>query len=384
MALFNNVWNPILLQKTGWKNIDDYSKTKDNNFNLLRFLAAFAVVWSHTAIVVGGDYAVEPLMVEMGFTLGHLAVNVFFVISGFLIAQSLLRSSDMIAYFSARFLRLIPGLLVASFVTAFIVGPLFTNQSVIGYFSNLSTWLYVPFTGSLLQDNGTLPGVFADAPFAFELNTPLWTLRWEALAYIGLAVLGALGLMATKPRFTLIFVLFVILYFAITLMTDLRENIAPVDHVMRFGLCFLLGSGAYVFRKKIPVTLILLVPLCLLPIVLRDTAAYQFVLILAIGYTSFWLAYVPTGAIRHFNKLGDFSYGIYIYGFLIKQMIITIKPELDVIWLMVVATPSIILVAGASYYLIELPAMQKRKQFAASVRAMLHRAGVITKDAPAE
>lgn len=351
-------------------NIGTYSDSRDNNLNLLRFIAAFAVVASHTAIVVGGDDAIEPLMVETGYTLGHLAVNVFFVISGFLIAQSLSRSRDMISYFSARFLRLVPGLFVASLVTAFVVGPLFTDQGLLGYFSHLSTWLYVPLTSSMLIDNGHLPGVFATAPVPFELNVPLWTLRWEALAYIGLAILGALGLMATKRRFAITLLAFAGLYFAVTIMTDLRETIAPVDHIMRFGLCFLVGSGAFIFRDKIPVTLILVVPLCLLPILLRDTAFYQFALILAIGYTIFWLAYVPAGPIRQFNKIGDFSYGIYIYGFLIKQMIIVIMPGLDAIKLMAIAAPIILLAAAASYYFVELPALQKRKQLAAKVRGL--------------
>lgn len=362
-----------MMKKDSLRTIEQFCNSRDNNLNLLRFFAAFAVVWSHAFIVVGGDLATEPLMNEVGYTLGHLAVNVFFVISGFLIAQSLVRSKDMFEYFSARFLRLIPGLFVASVITVFVIGPLFSNEGPPAYFSYLSTWAYVPLTSSMLVDNGQLPGVFANVPFALELNTPLWTLRWEAMAYVGLAVLGMLGLMSTKLRFAAVLALFVALYLVVTIYTDLRETIAPVDHIMRFGLCFLLGSAAYMFRDKIPVTLVLVIPLVLLPAVLRDTDFYQMAFILAIAYTTFWLAYVPAGFVRQYNKIGDFSYGIYIYGFPIKQIVITLMPELDPLSLMAIVTPLIIMVAAASFYFVERPALHKRHLLAAKMRGIAER-----------
>lgn len=189
------------------KMLGSYSDSRDNNLNLLRFLAAFAVVWSHATLVVTGETATEPLMQETGYTLGHLSVNVFFIISGFLIAQSLQRSKDLIEYFAARFLRLVPGLLVTAVVTAFVIGPFMSELDAAAYISQLATWTYVPLTSSMLIDNGELPGLFANAPSAYEVNGSLWTLRWEAMAYVGLAVLGSIGLLATRLRFGVFFLL---------------------------------------------------------------------------------------------------------------------------------------------------------------------------------
>jgi len=355
------------------RTIGRYSDSRDNNLNLLRFLAAFAVVWSHAALVAYGDMAIEPLVLETGYTLGHLAVNVFFVISGFLIAQSLQRSKDLVEYFSARFLRLVPGLFVAAMVTAFIIGPLLSDLGIAGYFSQLATWAYVPLTSSMLIDNGELPGVFANVPSAHELNGSLWTLRWEALAYIGLAILGSVGLLTTKLRYGLFFGLFLALYIGVTLWSDLRDTIAPIDHVFRFGLCFLLGTFAFVYREKIPLSIFIGLPLATLPVLLRDTGLYQLALVTAIGYAMLWLAFIPKGNLRKFNNWGDFSYGIYIYGYPVKQVLITVLPQLDALALMAIASPIILTLAIASYYLVERPAMRQRFLVADRVRNWLMR-----------
>lgn len=348
--------------------LGNYSDSRDNNLNLLRFLAAFAVVWSHATLVVTGETVTEPLMQETGYTLGHLSVNVFFIISGFLIAQSLQRSKDLIEYFVARFLRLVPGLFVTAIVTALVIGPFMSELGAAGYFSQLATWTYVPLTSSMLIDNGELPGLFANAPSTFEVNGSLWTLRWEAMAYVGLALLGSAGLLATRLRFGVFFGLFLAIYIAITMWTDLRETIGAVDHIMRFGLCFLLGTFAYVYRNKIPVTLLIGLPLVLLPVLLRETGVYQLALVLAMGYAVFWLAYVPNGLVRKFNGWGDFSYGIYIYGFPVKQVMISLFPQLDAATLMLIASPIILLFAIASFYLVERPSMRKRVELVSRIR----------------
>ena len=64
------------------------SRGRDNNLNLIRLLAAAAVLVSHAYPITLGDGAEEPLTAELGFTLGTVAVYVFFAISGFLIAGS--------------------------------------------------------------------------------------------------------------------------------------------------------------------------------------------------------------------------------------------------------------------------------------------------------
>ena len=79
-----------------------------NSFGLLRLLAASAVVVSHAWLVTSGSYASEPLLVETGFSLGWHAVNLFFALSGLLIAGSLHHTRSLIQFAWSRFLRIFP------------------------------------------------------------------------------------------------------------------------------------------------------------------------------------------------------------------------------------------------------------------------------------
>jgi surface polysaccharide O-acyltransferase-like enzyme len=88
------------------------SQGRNNNFNLFRIVAALAVVVTHSFVLSSGNPGDEPLRQTLGTTLGSIAVDVFFVTSGLLIAASLLRSQCLVAFARARCLRISPGLIV--------------------------------------------------------------------------------------------------------------------------------------------------------------------------------------------------------------------------------------------------------------------------------
>ena len=96
---------------------------RDNNFHLIRHLAALAVVLTHSYAVVTGQYSSEPLVSLLGRSIGHYAVDVFFVLSGFVVTQSLARNANLTRFAVSRVLRIFPALIVAVLATAFILGP---------------------------------------------------------------------------------------------------------------------------------------------------------------------------------------------------------------------------------------------------------------------
>ena len=98
--------------------LKDLASGRNNNFDFIRFVAASLVIFSHAYRLATGRGDIEPLVLFSGSQIwfGHLAVIIFFVISGFLIAQSYERSSNVIVYFWARALRIIPALVASIFL----------------------------------------------------------------------------------------------------------------------------------------------------------------------------------------------------------------------------------------------------------------------------
>lgn len=104
--------------------LESLSQGRNNNLNLLRFIAASLVIYTH-AFGVTGHGAAEPLVQLCGLSLGSWAVDVFFVVSGFLVTKSWYRREDLVGFLYARFMRIFPALWVAVFFLRFFSGANF-------------------------------------------------------------------------------------------------------------------------------------------------------------------------------------------------------------------------------------------------------------------
>lgn len=80
--------------------IAGYLGGRDNNLNLIRIVAASAVLVSHAFALTSGDVMNEPFRTSTGLSLGQFAVAIFFGMSGLLIARSFDRKQSL-----AHFLR---------------------------------------------------------------------------------------------------------------------------------------------------------------------------------------------------------------------------------------------------------------------------------------
>jgi peptidoglycan/LPS O-acetylase OafA/YrhL len=90
----------------------DRLRDRDNHFNLIRFTAAFTVLLSHSPTVLHVAAPWDGFMRTYGLDIGGVGVNVFFVVSGFLVTGSLFNRNSLVAFAWARFLRIFPGLWV--------------------------------------------------------------------------------------------------------------------------------------------------------------------------------------------------------------------------------------------------------------------------------
>ena len=326
--------------------------SRQNNFDVLRLVAAWSVLVSHSFALVGRE---EPLH-QFGTTLGNVGVLVFFAVSGLLIRRSWEHDPSPRDFWVKRALRLLPALATVAVVTAFVLGPIVTSRSLSSYFSSWETWIY-PVRVTLLYTFGApLPGVFEDNLYP-GVNGPLWSLPVEVFAYFCLFVLGITGLLARRVVITAL--AGASLVWAAWWVPNTSDAIGSTYVVSAFAV----GAAAYSWRDRIvlawPAALALL-PVCVAT-GLGPEPLRVVVWTVATVYLSFWFAYALSPVGRVLTRFGDASYGVYIWAFPVQQTIVQVGGEDTSPWLVIaVATPIVWLLAITSWRMIERPALRHK------------------------
>lgn len=341
-----------------------YSQTRDNNFNLIRFIAASLVIFSHSYPLSLGKGFPEPpsLLIDMSF--GHIAVNIFFAVSGFLVAKSFCDRNNLVIFLLARFLRIFPALIMAILFCVFVIGVLFTSLSITDYFFNSETYKFILKNSTLVFTNiqYTLPGVFSDNIYPKAINGPLWTLPYELRMYFLLAIIGFLGLLTNKYIFNIFVLSYIVLFIYAHYFIDV-ELALSFYHAWRLSAYFLAGTFLYINRHLIPVNIYIALGFIVLSVIFWKTRLFPLLFFLMLIYVVFWFAFVPKGYIRQFNRIGDYSYGLYIYGFPIQQSIVVLYSGIDPIRLFVTSFLVTLLLAYLSWHKIEKPALRLKNHF---------------------
>jgi peptidoglycan/LPS O-acetylase OafA/YrhL len=340
--------------------IDTLLHGRDNNFNLVRFIAAFVVMVDHSFALVAPAQAANTWLDLGALELGRVGVDIFFIVSGFLVTRSAMTRPTVLDYAVARFMRLFPALFVTCLAIAFLLGPLVTTVSLDEYFTDPRPWMFVPMTASLITHTMTLPGVYETLPVAGVIDQPLWTLRYEVFCYILLALFALAGLLTTRFRAAATLGLVFAGYCFITFGTELRE-MSAIDSATRFVLGFFLGGAFYVFADRIRLNFGVVLILAALAILLRHTPIHEAAFRLALAYGVLWFALVPAGGIRNFNKIGDYSYGLYILCFPIQQAFVMLDPGITPYALLVASFPAVFAFAILSWHFIEHPALHRKE-----------------------
>ena len=335
--------------------LGDVSQGRDNNLNLIRMIAATAVLVSHAVPIAVGAGVPEPLLTSVGHSLGTLSVMVFFIISGFLILASFERSSSHASFMLARFLRLFPGLFVNLVFVAFVMGPVVTSFPVVEYVRLQEIYTFVLRNLALFPLVFTLPGVFTDQPAAAPVGS-IWSLRHEVTCYAGLFVAGVLGAWRTRQRAAIVFGA----YAAAMLILTRIELHGVIETLLRLSFPFAVGMAFHVWRDRIPLSLAGVVAGAGLAWLAHGTAVCYPVLILAMAYGTFWLGYVPGGILRHYNRVGDYSYGVYLYAFPLQGLAVWLFGPQSAMANAVYSFPPTLLLAVLSWHLIEEPAMRRK------------------------
>ena len=342
-----------------------------NCFDIIRLIFAYFVILNHSYhLAPNVDHNTLPFRIFAGpynsaadrIDLGGVAVDGFFVISGFLIARSWRRSKSLWSYISKRAMRIAPAFLAASLLAVFCVGPL-TSLSTINYLRE-QNWLQI-FANIVSFHQVGLKDALIGLPESL-VNGSLWSIRYEVDCYIMIALVGSLLL---SLRFSLVVLLsiFMTLHLLIGfnviavptldrgLITILISNPDAWPDVIPF---FLVGALFYINNQVIPrrICIFILSSLLMMLSVVLDHFSFLFPLFFA--YSILYIASLTVGHIYLHRKRVDISYGVYVYGWMVQQLIVFYSlPAIEPANLFICSSLVVLPIAYVSWIFVESPCL---------------------------
>jgi peptidoglycan/LPS O-acetylase OafA/YrhL len=323
---------------------------KRNNFHLIRLLAALLVIYGHCYPISGNpghDLIQQTLQIRFA---GSFATDTFFLISGFLITASV-EKSTLYHYLWARFLRIFPALLVCVALMVFVLGPLVTVDP--GYWNDPRVWSFWRNSSLLTAGAGGFAGVLEGAPRPV-VNGSLWTLNVEVRLYLLMFVLACLRLLKGKRLDWWILAAIAIGYFYVPKFWPFGYLTSSDRWHIPIAL-FLIGSFIWRNRYSVPLSFPLLGLFLFVGALFHDTPKFEIAYFACLTYVVFFVAYVPVLPVI---KYRDLSYGVYLYGWPVQQLVEHFRPDstamFNMVWSMLIA----LALAFVSWELLEKHALK--------------------------
>lgn len=357
------------------RRIDDILQREGNNLDLVRLIAACAVIFTHA-------YALSPSAIEHDFlvkagygSLGGLAVKIFFFISGLLVTHSIARDPSPFTFLTKRALRVFPALIVCNLVTVFIIGAVFTQKPLWVYLSSSEIYAYIVRNSLLYDLQWYLPGLFEGSRYG--VNGSLWTLPWEWACYVYVLIALSLGLFA--HRMLAVAVAGAALASYLLFPASLGAP-AVMDEAHWLIPCFLIGAVFALLSDRLTLRIEAVMALWLLHYLLRNTGLAQPTFYLSIFYSTL-IVFSASFVVKRLPIPVDASYGVYLYGFPVQQSLYHLFPQ-STVWQNQLGGIGIALGLGIlSAVFIEQPVMtwgrkmlRDRRRWAEGVRAAKVRA----------
>lgn len=302
----------------------EYNSRK-NNFGAIRLIAAIMVIVGHTYALIGQN---PPE--TMWNPVQTFGVAIFFCVGGYLVTLSWLRQPDFKQYIVKRIFRIFPALIICILLTVFVIGPLITSLSVKEYFDNPSTYTYL--LNCFLYINYALPGVFVNNIGSTAVNGSLWFLPVLFLIYLLVPLYIGIGSrISAKAQkwyymgvtlFSIVFRGIWVVWFYDTHYVfygmDFSHIVDVVPYFLMGGLFAVCRLEKYLNLSKAVVVMIGAAACSYFPAPFSDCAGCIF-----IPYVTLSLALEEKAVFIKMNKI-DISYGIFLFSFIIQQILIQI------------------------------------------------------------
>lgn len=336
------------------RTLGDAFDPRRNSLALGRLLLAAVVAVTH-AFTLG--YNDQPYA-GRATTWGDLAVDGFFVLSGFLVARSYLTLRSPVRFAWHRFLRIMPAFWVCLVLTALVLAPIaaaLDGGSVSSVFRGPdSAQGYLLNNATLMMRQFPIDGVFENTPHSRAIDGALWTLFYEAVCYALIGILGVVGILRHRPALVAIGagVLWIV-----TIVQSLGVQVVEQERLLRFTFIFLLGALGWLYRSRIPIRVTwAAASLTLVTAGVLWLDDYRALAGPAFAYLFLWaMVRVPLW----YNPPADLSYGLYIWHWPIQQLLVVLGVTAISAPLFAATSVSLALVAAAmSWYAIESPALR--------------------------
>jgi len=342
--------------KTIGSTLDDCGG-RPSGFDYMRISLSVAIISWHVVVTTFGPEVERVQSTRAWFPAVLLFVPFFFALSGFLVAGSLFRNS-LADFLTLRMIRILPALFFEVLISALVIGPALTSLGFFDYFNHEKFFRYFLNIAGVIQYE--LPGLFLDNPNPKTVNQQLWTIPYELECYVALAGLAIIGA-TRRPR--VLVVTAVALTFALAAWSIHQGRIGPTSFLEgRLSvLVFLWGVVLFVFRNKIPLNgwIAALAAVGAWVSVLRYETAYLGTL--AMAYLTIWLGLQNPPRVRLIAG-ADYSYGMYLYGFVIQQSVVRCLPQEYRVWWLTgpIALVLSAVVAYVSWTLLEKKVLQRK------------------------
>ncbi|MDP8640091.1 acyltransferase family protein [Serratia marcescens] len=339
--------------------LSDLLNRESNNLDLIRLLCAYFVIYSHSFALSpsAGDVDMLLKLTGIGYiAFSGVAVKTFFLISGILVANSLLTTGSITKFVASRFLRVFPAFFSVVVLLALVVGPILTTLDTPTYLREFTTWHYISKTLSL-DIQYILPGVF-DKNTTQAVNGSLWTIPFEVKAYFYLLVLYILSIPLGKYKAYFIGIVSIAIF--LEPLTPFKGVlIAKSDDPSIYELYPFFAFGCLLALAKDRIKIGIYLPIIFGAFYLIHSSETYKIMFFYLSASTLLLYASSLKIVQKIKLKHDISYGVYLWAFPVQQTLATTypgQPYVNMSLSIVITT----LIAYASFIFIEAPSMNFR------------------------
>ena len=288
------------------------------------------VLFSHSFYLFS-PLSKDPLHSISGgiFTFGNVGVYIFLVVSGYLITHSILNSLSIKNFIWRRILRIFPALWVMVLLSMFLIGPILSLDSFSEFYRNINNYSFLKNLGLFIPNNFKIGNVFSSNPIG-TFNGCLWTIAYEVFFYFLLIFFFVFKFFKFKIFLLVQWLLLVFLQYYLGDKIYTYSYSSPwilnlnIENSFRLFIFFEAGLLLYLFRNIFSSKNFFIILLFGSSLILFLFNYSNLTIDLILPPLVIYFA-ISSNLFSFFEKYGDFSYGLYLYGYIVQQIIVSFK-----------------------------------------------------------